>query len=192
MILRNLFSAKQVGTLYHYTSISNLMYILDEGILKGGDARRMFHPMDRHFSPSRYTFLSTTRDKNFHRTYRGGISLHCRLALDGDRISERYKVLPYDYFWDDQDPDEAYASDPRRITPVGLTQPYRLGPRPEFYESEEVVLVPRTSDGGIPVFKYLLGVDILQRDGSDYMSKHQRGEVKKILSERNIPFKAIT
>jgi hypothetical protein len=75
--------SKQVGTLYHYTKFGPLKNIVDSGVLMG--------------TPS----LSFTRDKNFHKSYRdigagyGKGPLAVRLTVDGDKLSNRYKIEPH-------------------------------------------------------------------------------------------------
>jgi len=72
--------AKQVGTLYHYTSISNLKRILNSDVLR----------IDSKNS------ISFTRNQNFDYVIRGiGSSLECRLEIDGDKLSNNYKIKPY-------------------------------------------------------------------------------------------------
>ena len=75
--------SKQVGTLYHYTKFGPLKSIVDSGVLMG--------------TPS----LSFTRDKNFHKSYRDigagyddGL-LAVRLTIDGDKLSNRYRIEPH-------------------------------------------------------------------------------------------------
>ena len=81
--------SKQVGTLYHYTKLGPLKDIVDSGVLMG--------------TPS----LSFTRDKNFHKSYRdigagyGKGLLAVRLTVDGDKLSNRYKIEPHaDIYYD--------------------------------------------------------------------------------------------
>jgi hypothetical protein len=76
--------AKQVGILYHYTSIFRLPRILSMNQLGEWN-----------------TYVSFTRDKNFHRHTREGIEVEeCRFVIDGDKLSQHYRVLPYNYFGD--------------------------------------------------------------------------------------------
>jgi len=69
---------KQVGTLYHYTSISNLMMILDTNTLY-----------------NRRKNICFTRDQNFNSCDREISGLDCRLEIDGDSLSNNYKIEPY-------------------------------------------------------------------------------------------------
>ena len=72
-------TAKQVGILYHYTSINSLKKILNGNILK-----------------SRGDYISFTRNQNFDFIPRQiGNALECRIEIDGDKLSNDYKIKPY-------------------------------------------------------------------------------------------------
>ena len=68
--------SKQVGTLYHYTDLSNMESIKKQGL--------RFTPPQNEVSDM--YFISTTRRKQDW----GGIEI----SLDGDKISEKYKITP--------------------------------------------------------------------------------------------------
>jgi len=77
--------AKQVGILYHFTEISQLPKILN--LNKIGFNRG----------------VSFTRDKYFMKHQRIGIGIKdACLVIDGDKLSHRYKLEPYDYFGGDE------------------------------------------------------------------------------------------
>jgi len=69
---------KQRGTLYHITSISSM-----ENILKTDEFRK-------HASRK---FLSLTRDRNYSGWDRNKHQV--RLFIDGDKLSDNYKIRPY-------------------------------------------------------------------------------------------------
>ena len=74
--------AKQVGILYHYTPIITAYQIVIGNKLG-------------------YSNICFTRNKHFHRHYRSGINTEqCRLVIDDDKLSENYRILPYNYFGD--------------------------------------------------------------------------------------------
>jgi len=78
-------SAKQVGTLYHLTNIDGLKHILDKNILEALN----------------YAYIvSFTRNKmlNFYTGDKGGTLF--KLIVDGDKLSNIYKIQPYQY-WSD-------------------------------------------------------------------------------------------
>lgn len=74
---------KQVGTLYHYTTILSLLKILDDNFL--GDR-----------SLGKYARVSLTRDKNFHKRTRI-IPAECCIVIDGNKLSNNYKIKPYQW-----------------------------------------------------------------------------------------------
>jgi hypothetical protein len=82
---------KQVGLLYHYTSAPALLNILKQNSLR--------------ISSSGRPYVSFTRDKNFHKTARWGLSgnLDCVIVVDGDKLSANYKIEPYQYHFKDYD-----------------------------------------------------------------------------------------
>lgn len=73
--------AKQVGTLYHYTNPHALHAILSSNRLRSSEYN------DDH--------ISFTRDKSFNRLKRNGIDTASSLELDGNRMSNNYKISPY-------------------------------------------------------------------------------------------------
>jgi hypothetical protein len=73
--------AKQVGTLYHFTPLSNLKEILFTQFLYSNDEYQV--------STSRRPNMST---RDFQDMKRNSIA---RLTLDGDKISTKYKVRPF-------------------------------------------------------------------------------------------------
>ena len=84
--------AKQVGVLYHYTKFERLFDIIKQNQLTGTD---------------KVPYVSFTRDKNFHAKGQHGSRLgivvnECRFVIDGDKLSHRYKLEPYDYFGGDE------------------------------------------------------------------------------------------
>ena len=77
--------AKQVGILYHYTGIFSLPRIIFENKL----------------GTEHVNYISFTRDKHFHKYDRHGIIAdECRIVIDGDKLSNNYKIKPYNYFGD--------------------------------------------------------------------------------------------
>ena len=75
--------AKQVGTLYHYTNLDNLIKILNQDILKSNSDNG--------------GYISFTRNKNFVKISRflSGGSVDCALIINGDKLSDNYKIKPY-------------------------------------------------------------------------------------------------
>ena len=85
---------KQVGTLYHYTSLTAANSIIKGGGIKSGKAEVLqgYSGID----PSYKASISFTRDKNFHETYREISTLfpNCRFTINGDALSNKYKIQP--------------------------------------------------------------------------------------------------
>ena len=80
--------SKNIGDVYHFTSPRGILGILDSNWLK---------PSGAGFGGE---FVSTTRDRNFVNAKRyedKSITGHIfRITLDGNKLSARYKTIPYD------------------------------------------------------------------------------------------------
>ena len=83
-INESLNEGKQVGVLYHVTSPQRYKQIMDQNVLKGGLV---------DINGKETLGISTTRNKNFK--YDGNT---VQIALDGDKLSNKYKIRPYDYW----------------------------------------------------------------------------------------------
>ena len=81
--LLDLIEAKQAGPLYHFTSFDGLKGILESNTLKVGD--------DSNFETGGNPgSISLTRNKNlWYFPY--------RIELDGDKLSNNYKITPYQW-----------------------------------------------------------------------------------------------
>jgi hypothetical protein len=84
---------KQVGDIYHFTTLENLNNMLENGTIH----------------PNYEGQISTTRNKNVDVTQFMGDRINeedplVRLKLDGDKISFKYKIRPYHY--DEDSPPE--------------------------------------------------------------------------------------
>lgn len=76
--------SKSVGILYHYTSLENAIKIIKENQLKS------------NISDQGIQSISFTRNKNFHKNKNfNGISNECRFVIDGNKLSNKYKISPY-------------------------------------------------------------------------------------------------
>lgn len=80
--------AKQVGVIYHYTHVGALQDILKSDELNTGVGNQ--------------PYISCTRNKNFHKTPRHGLAdgkgINCVIILDGNKLSNKYKIGPYNFF----------------------------------------------------------------------------------------------
>jgi hypothetical protein len=80
---------KQVGTLYHYTSKDGLKGILNSNSMKAFEEIYMAHHL---------YYISFTRNKNFHKKGSNfGVKTEYRITLDGDKLSNKYKIQPFAY-----------------------------------------------------------------------------------------------
>ena len=81
--------AKQVGILYHFTDMFSLINILKTDTLKASNK----HEKDK--SPT----VSLTRDKLGDIGGVGGTGTKTvRISIDGDKLSNKYKIIPYNYY----------------------------------------------------------------------------------------------
>jgi len=87
---------KQVGILYHYTSIESATKIAKSD---------MFRPMG-------YDGVSFTRDKHFHKAERHEFALECRFVINGNKLSHNYKIEPFNYFNEPSPVDGSYKHSP--------------------------------------------------------------------------------
>ena len=82
--------AKQVGILYHHTTYSNIYNIIKTEKLCSSSASYADYGYEEFY------VICFTRDNQFHGNFlsnEGGDE--CRLVIDGDRLSNNYKIRPY-------------------------------------------------------------------------------------------------
>ena len=85
----NISESKQVGTLYHYTSANGLKGILQSNSIKASE---------EYYLGNDLYFVSFTRNKNFHKKGSAfDVSMDYRIALDGNKLSNKYKITPFAY-----------------------------------------------------------------------------------------------
>jgi len=149
-ILKEITEGKQVGDLYHFTSIENLYSILK----------------DEYIIPNYENQISTTRNKNvdptpFLNDYSKKMNIAC-LKLNGNKISQKYKIKPYLY---DED------TTPKHRLPAYISK----------FEFEEQII---TNGKNLPIPPYLEQVDLFIKDNKDDISK-----IESLLKEKNIPYK---
>ena len=71
---------KQVGNLYHFTSYTNLIEIINSGFV--------LTTKHKDIQP----YVSFTRNKSM---YSDSVSTQTRLTIDGDKLTDRYKLSPH-------------------------------------------------------------------------------------------------
>lgn len=89
IFLEILAERKQVGKVYHFTTLRNAVFIVKTNLIKATEATRNI----------RGETVSTTRDKNFSKNRSGPIQISgadVAFVLNGDSLSDRYEVRPYD------------------------------------------------------------------------------------------------
>ena len=85
----NITESKQVGTLYHYTSADGLKGILQSNSINASEEEYLGNDL---------YFVSFTRNKNFHKKGSAfDVSMDYRIALDGNKLSNKYKITPFAY-----------------------------------------------------------------------------------------------
>lgn len=92
--MNKLKEAKQVGVLYHFTHIERLIGIIqDDFIMKSG----------KEVEHSHFNYISFTRDYNLQgRLEENDWFQTVRIAVDGDKLSHKYKIEPFNY-WQGKD-----------------------------------------------------------------------------------------
>jgi len=115
---------KQVGNLYHYTSFDFLIGILETNSLIGSkyfDSHFVFdndelseypltkeiegielEKLNNYYKNQKDKFLnfynvSLTRNPLFHKFRSDNIHKHCRIKLDGNKLSNHYEIVPYQH-----------------------------------------------------------------------------------------------
>jgi hypothetical protein len=88
-ILKEITEGKQVGTLYHFTDLSSLLNILKTNTLKASSK----------FEKDKLPTVSLTRDKLGDIGGVGGTGTKTvRISIDGNKLSNKYKITPYNYY----------------------------------------------------------------------------------------------
>ena len=154
---------KQVGILYHWTKLKNL-----ENIIKINKLNTS------HAGHGTFDYISTTRSKN---KLQSGISEHSDVALvlDGDKISNKYKVIPY-HDLETEEYDDITVRD-EDGNAIGIADDegniIRYG---AFDEMEELIV------GSLyPLNKYLIKVILYKTNP----------KIESLLKEKNIPYEIV-
>jgi hypothetical protein len=149
--------AKQVGTLYHFTSLNNLKPILESGILMSTKGRK---------------YISFTRNKNLSNL--GVENSQVRLTINGDDLSNKYKLIPY-----------------AQTKPENPTDAYLFKSNPKIFNKSEptfeaeVVIPIEKYDNKVDILPYIERIDIIDRN---YIKDRPlNSEEKKQFEKYNIP-----
>lgn len=99
---QRLAEAKQVGIIYHFTSMSNAWGILHNGNLKPKGNGQFYFDGNHFVNDRARDWVSFTRNKNLKITPGAGGGAHVgevwnevRLAFDGDKLSNRHRIEPF-------------------------------------------------------------------------------------------------
>ena len=132
--LKQLFERKSYSELYHFTNVQKMMSILKENTLEGFLT-----------SGLGYKTISLTRNFNLKDIIHRNISWGAvRLIIDGEKLSDKYKIMPFYDLLNIEDP--------------------ILAKNKKYTESEEVVI----ADKIYPIMKYIKQIDINSSEISSY------------------------
>lgn len=156
-LLEILTEGKQVGTIYHYTILEDIFPILQTNSLKS------FPTEDQ----TQIYSISFTRNKRFHRQKRWvgrykQMNPQCRLTIDGDKLSDRYKIQPY--------------AEPSYSKPT------------KHFEAEQ--RIQSKTQFTIPIINYLISVDLVHDYSKDSDQIYLQDQLRLIkwCKQNNIPF----
>jgi hypothetical protein len=144
-----LHEAKQVGLLYHYTSENGLKGILQSNKLNASTEFYKGHEL---------YYVAFTRNKNFHKKSNNwGVKTDYRITIDGDKLSNKYKIQPFAYIpgWNYEDnweydwlEDESESERRDFFDATG-----------KYDEQEERIYFKNGNSGIEDIKKYILAVD---------------------------------
>ena len=98
-LFKNFREAKQVGNLYHFTTFTRGIDVVNGNCLNANEKLEIF-PMPT---------VSMTRNKFYFKLYPKGDSLsQVVFCFDGDKLSEKYKIFPYCWSWSMDSFDDMY------------------------------------------------------------------------------------
>jgi len=162
-ILKEITEGRQIGEIYHFTSLDSIPDILESGKLEPATDRS-----------EKLGFISFTRNRALSTL--GGFKSQVRITIDGDKLSNKYQILPYAQLKpetkrDEKDWDTPYSR---------FTQ-----------NSESELIIPsKKYSGKINITPYIKKLDIIIYDDMDTYHEDQIGEINKInnISKKlNIP-----
>lgn len=101
--------AKQVGILYHWTSFASLYMIIRDNYIKS--ANRSVRDDAKTINRADEIGVSFTRDKHFHGWKNRFYPMEACIVIDGDKLSNNYKLFPYNDFFDGKGKPEKKEAD---------------------------------------------------------------------------------
>ena len=160
---------KQVGTLYHYTSAAGLKSILQSNRI---------NTSEEYYLGNDLYYISFTRNKNFYnKGSKFGVKTEYRIALDGDKLSNRYKITPFAYRpgWNYED---NWEYDWLENEPESVVRDF-FNNTGDYDEQEERISF-KDPEGGIDNIKnYILAVDKVE----DLKEGKENNNYKKYIPE---------
>jgi hypothetical protein len=159
--------SKQVGNIYHYTrtDMGLITQILKSGKLKPSKARI-----------EKNGYISFSRDKALNHTL-GPSKTQVRITIDGDKLSNKYKIFPYSQLEPETKQDKE-----NWIAPFSRST----------QNSESELVVPAKEYGGsIEILPYIKKIDIIDPGYpkfsiSSYEFIKTVKEIKKLCKQLNI------
>lgn len=95
MIIKPFNESKQVGTLYHVCAIDGMKHIAETNTLES-------KKINLNKALDSFDVVSFTRNKRFIAWTRTQNDFLFRIAVDGDKLSEHHKIIPYNDFFDNK------------------------------------------------------------------------------------------
>ena len=89
--------SKQVGLLYHWTSFISAYKIVKTNYIKS--ANRSIRDDAKTINRENEFGVSFTRDKTFHKDNSKFYPMEACIIIDGDKLSNNYKLFPYNDFF---------------------------------------------------------------------------------------------
>lgn len=163
---------KQVGVLYHYTSADGLKGILSSNRI---------NTSEEYYLGKELYFISFTRNKNFHKKeMKWQVKTDYRITLDGDKLSDRYRIQPFAYIpgWNYED---NWEYDWLEDEPESVVKDF-FNQTGDYDEQEERISF-KGPEGSIDNIKnYILAVDKVEdlKEGRKKKSDPKKGTGEKL------------
>ena len=127
--------SKQVGELYHWTTFIGVYMILEDNRIKS--ANRSVRDDATTFNYDDKYGVSFTRDKQFHGWKNRHYPMEVCIVVDGDKLSNNYKLFPYNDFFDGKDkPNKKEADEMETRTNKDVNNVIKYIKRIELYHND--------------------------------------------------------
>ena len=169
---KELFEAKQVGTIYHFTKPENIIYLIDKNRqAEYGLEIFEFFSMSGNFSTTRNASLTSDFTHPILSAKKG---YSVRISLDGDKISNKYKIKPIRGL-NDNDFD-VFGKNKERV-------PLKWG------EDEEVIIGnnKKKDESTFKLKDYILQIDIIYLPNTNKEDTHNyRDYIEQIVKQNGL------